>query len=151
MGKEKKKVKEKKKISPEQLLEALRQQNIITSLSEPKGINELQYSLSKTEEEVPPKLISKSAVSKKLKQLAKQGLVTQYREHVEFEELATPKYRGWRNVTKESIGKQEYENGSKDLEFGFKLTDNGKRALEVLSENVEPLEETKTKKPKKED
>jgi len=47
MGKEKKKDKKKKKISPEQLLEAIRQQNVMTSLSEPKGINELQYSLSK--------------------------------------------------------------------------------------------------------
>jgi hypothetical protein len=149
MVKEKKKDKEKKKIKPEQLLEALRQQNVMKSLSEPKGINELQYSLSKTEEDVPLKLISKSAVSKKLKSLAKQGLVTQNREHVEFEELASPKYRGWRNVTKESIGKQEYENGSKDLEFGFKLTSNGSRALEILQDNIEPLKETK--KSKKED
>lgn len=144
MGKEKEKDKEKKKIAPEQLLEALRQQNIIESLSEPKGINEIQYSVSKTDEDVPPKLISKSAVSKKLKRLEKQGLVTQHREHVEFEELASPKYRGWRNV-------QEYENGSKDLEFGFRLTPNGNRALEILKDNIEPPEETKTKKPKKED
>ena len=144
MGKEKKKDKEKKKISPEQMLEALRQQNVVTSLSEPKGINELQYSLSKTDEDVPPKLISKSAVSKKLKRLEKQGLITQHREHVTFEELGSSKYRGWRNV-------QEYENGSKDLEFGFELTPNGERALKVLEENVEPLEETKSKKPKKED
>lgn len=144
MGKEKEKDKEKKKITPEQLLEALRQQNIIESLSEPKGINEIQYSVSKTDEDVPPKLISKSAVSKKLKRLEKRGLVTQHREHVEFEELASPKYRGWRNV-------QEYENGSKDLEFGFRLTPNGNRALEILKDNIEPPEETKTKKPKKED
>jgi len=144
MGKEKKKDKEKKKISPEQLLEALRQQNVITSLSEPKGINELQYSVSKTDEDVPPKLISKSAVSKKLKRLEKQGLITQHREHVTFEELGSSKYRGWRNV-------KDYENGSKDLEFGFKLTPNGNRALEILKDNIEPLEETKSKKPKKED
>jgi DNA-binding transcriptional ArsR family regulator len=144
MGKEKKKDKEKKKISPEQLLEALRQQNVITSLSEPKGINELQYSVSKTDEDVPPKLISKSAVSKKLKRLEKQGLITQHREHVKFEELGSSKYRGWRNV-------KDYENGSKDLEFGFKLTPNGNRALEILKDNTEPLEETKSKKPKKED
>jgi len=144
MGKEKKKDKEKKKISPEQMLEAIRQQNVVTSLSEPKGINELQYSLSKTDEDVPPKLISKSAVSKKLKRLEKQGLITQHREHVEFEELASTKYRGWRNI-------KEYENGSKDLEFGFELTPNGNRALEILKDNIEPLEETKTKKPKKED
>jgi DNA-binding transcriptional ArsR family regulator len=144
MGKEKKKDKEKKKISPEQLLEALRQQNVITSLSEPKGINELQYSVSKTDEDVPPKLISKSAVSKKLKRLEKQGLITQHREHVTFEELGSSKYRGWRNV-------KDYENGSKDLEFGFKLTPNGNRALEILKDNTEPLEETKSKKPKKED
>jgi hypothetical protein len=151
MGKEKKKDKEKKKILPEQLLEALRQQNVMKSLSEPKGINELQYSLSKAEEDVPPKLISKSAVSKKLKRLQTQGLITQHKEHVQFEELASPKYRGWRNVTKESIGKTEYENGSKDLEFGFELTPNGNRALEILKNNIEPLEETKSKKLKKED
>jgi DNA-binding HxlR family transcriptional regulator len=144
MVKEKKKDKEKKKISLEQMLEALRQQKVMESLSEPKGINELQYSLSKTEEDVPSKLISKSAVSKKLKRLEKQGLVTQHREHVEFEKLASPKYRGWRNI-------KEYDNGSKDLEFGFELTSNGKRAFEILKENIEPLEETKSKKPKKED
>jgi DNA-binding transcriptional ArsR family regulator len=138
--------KEKKKISPEQMLEALRQQNVIISLSEPKGINELQYSLSKTDEDVPPKLISKSAVSKKLKRLEKQGLITQHREHVEFEELASSKYRGWRNI-------KEYENGSKDLEFGFTLTSNGNRALEILKNNIdiETLEETDLKKTKKED
>ena len=145
MGKEKNKDKAKKKITPEQLLEALRQQNVIESLSEPKGINEIQYFVSKTDEDVPPKLISKSAVSKKLKRLEKQGLITQHREHVEFEELASPKYRGWRNI-------KEYENGSKDLEFGFKLTPNGNRALEIFKDNIEPLEETKkSKKPKKED
>jgi DNA-binding transcriptional ArsR family regulator len=138
--------KEKKKISPEQMLEALRQQNVIISLSEPKGINELQYSLSKTDEDVPPKLISKSAVSKKLKRLEKQGLITQHREHVEFEELASSKYRGWRNI-------KEYENGSKDLEFGFTLTSNGNRALEILKNNIdiETLEEIDLKKTKKED
>ena len=135
MSKKEKKEKKKKKIEPEQMIEALRQQEVVISLSEEsKGINELQYSLS----------TSKSNVSKKLKRLEKQGLVTQHREHVEFEELANPKYRGWRNI-------KEYGNGSKDLEFGFELTSNGNRALEILKDNIEPLEETKTKKPKKED
>ena len=135
MGKKEKKKKIKKKIEPEQLLEAIRQQKVIISLSEEsKGINELQYSLS----------TSKTNISKKLKRLEKQGLITQHREHVQFEELASPKYRGFRTVKK-------YENGSKDLEFGFELTPNGNRALEILKDNIEPLEETKSKKPKKED
>jgi len=143
MGKEKSK--EKKKLSPKQLLEALREQKIITSLSDPKGINELQYLLSESDEETPPTPVPKSTISNKLKRLKNQKLITQHREHVEFEELANPKYRGWRNI-------KDYENGSKDLEFGFKLTSNGSRALEILKDNIEPLEETKkSKKPKKED
>lgn len=142
MGKEKSK--EKKKLSPKQLLEALREQKIITSLSDPKGINELQYLLSESDEVTPPTPVPKSTISNKLKRLKDQKLITQHREHVTFEELGSSKYRGWRNV-------QEYENGSKDLEFGFKLTPNGNRALEILKDNIEPLEETKSKKPKKED
>jgi len=142
MGKEKSK--EKKKLSPKQLFEALREQKIITSLSDPKGINELQYLLSESDEDTPPTPVPKSTISNKLKRLKNQKLIIQHKEHVEFEELANPKYRGWRNI-------KEYENGSKDLEFGFKLTPNGNRALEILKDNIEPFEETKSKKPKKED